>query len=64
MTSHGELWEYSKRLIGELGEWVSDAWKAGNTMHMCFYEGWCRGKHIELALKRVEKLVREVALMV
>jgi len=61
LTSHGELWDYSRKLIEELGEWVSDSWNAGNAMHTCFYEGWCRDKHVELSLKRVEKLVREIA---
>jgi len=61
LTSHSELWRYSKELINKLGEWVSDAWNAGNTMHICFYEGWCARDHVELALKRVEKLVKEVA---
>ena len=61
LTSHRELWEYSKKLIEELGEWAGDAWNAGNAMHTCFYEGWCRDKHVELSLKRVERLVREVA---
>jgi hypothetical protein len=31
-----------------------------NAMHTCFYEGWCSKKHVELALKRVEKLVKEI----
>ncbi len=61
LTSHDELWEYSKKLIDEFGEWISDGWNAGNAMHTCFYEGWCSRKHVELALKRVEKLVQEIA---
>ena len=39
LASHRELWEYKRRLEDELGEWVSDSWNAGNTMHICFYEG-------------------------
>ena len=61
LTSHGELWEYKRRLEEELGEWVSDAWAQANTMHVCFYEGWCARKDIENALKRVKKLVEEIA---
>ena len=61
LTSHGELWEYKRGLEDELGEWVSDAWNAGNTMHICFYEAWCTGKDVSTAYKRVEKLVKEVA---
>lgn len=61
LASHGELWEYKRRLEDELGEWVSDSWNAGNTMHVCFYENWCTRKDVEPALKRVEKLVKEVA---
>ncbi len=60
LASHGELWEYSKKLIEELGEWVYDAWMAANGMHTCFYEGWCTDKHVEEALKRIEKLINEV----
>ena len=60
LTSHGELWEYIRTLAGELGRWVSDAWYAANSMHTCFYEGWCTGWHVEQALERVERLVREV----
>ncbi len=61
LSSHGELWEYKRRLIGELGEWVGDAWARATEMHVCFYEGWCAGEDVEAALKHVEKLVREVA---
>jgi len=60
LTSHGELWHYSKRLMDELGDWVSDAWAQAASMHICFYEGWCTQKHVEEAMKRVEKLVKEV----
>ncbi|WP_244403864.1 PaREP1 family protein [Pyrolobus fumarii] len=60
LASHGELWEYKRILEDELGDWVSDAWHAGQTMHVCFYEGWCSVRDVEKALKRVEKLVAEV----
>ena len=60
LSSHGELWEYKDKLVEELGEWVEDSWNAGNSMHICFYEGWCTKKSIEIALKRVEKLIQEV----
>jgi len=61
LTSHGELWHYSKKLMDELGEWIHDAWMSAAGMHICFYEGWCTQKHVEEAMKRVEKLVKEVA---
>ena len=61
LTSHGELWHYSKKLMDELGDWVSDAWAQAASMHICFYEGWCTQKHVEEAMKRVEKLVKEIA---
>ena len=64
LTRHSELWEYKRRLEEELGEWVSDAWFAGNTMHVCFYEGWCAEKDVENAYKRIEKLVKEVASLI
>ena len=64
LASHGELWEYIERLAGELGDWVGDAWNAGNSMHTCFYEGWCTRWHVQQALRKVEKLVKEVARIV
>ena len=61
LASHGELWGYVEKLAGELGDWVGDSWNAGNGMHTCFYEGWCRRWHVGQALGRIERLVREVA---
>jgi len=61
LVSHAELWEFKRVLEDELGEWVSDSWNAGNTMHICFYEGWCIKRDVERAYKRVERLVNEVA---
>ena len=60
LASHGELWAYSRRLIDELGEWVHDSWMSATGMHVCFYEGWCTERHVEEALKRIERLVRAV----
>jgi HEPN domain-containing protein len=60
LTSHRELWDYSRKLMEELGEWVYDAWMAANGMHTCFYEGWCTERHVEEAIKRVGRLVEEV----
>ena len=64
LTSHGELWEYKRKLEDELGEWVSDSWYAASAMHTCFHEGWCAGKDITTAQKRVEKLVKEVSSLI
>ena len=61
LSSHGELWEYKRGLEEEFGEWVSDAWAQANTMHVCFYEGWCARKDVENAYKRIKKLIKEVA---
>ena len=61
LTSHSELWEYSRRLTDDLGEWVHDAWMNASAMHICFYEGWCKREHVEQALGRVRRLVEEVA---
>ncbi len=61
LTSHGELWGYKRTMARELGDWVSDAWYAGQSMHICFYEGWCAREDVEDALKRIERLVNEVA---
>jgi len=52
---------FSRRLEDELGEWIHDAWANAAEMHICFYEGWCTGKDVGTAYKRVERLVREVA---
>ncbi len=60
LTSHGELWEYKRVMERELGEWVYDSWNAGQSMHVCFYEGWCDEKDVENALERIQRLVREV----
>ncbi len=29
-------------------------------MHVCFYEGLCTERHVEEALKRIERLVRTI----
>lgn len=60
LISHGELWEYSKVLMDELGNWVYDVWMTATGMHVCLYEGWCTRRHVEEAVKRIEKLVAEV----
>ncbi len=64
LTSHGELWEYKRRLGDEFGEWVHDSWASATEMHVCFYEGWCTKKDIKNAYKRIEKLVREIAALI
>ena len=64
ITSHSELWEYKRVLAKELGKWVSNAWAQANTMHTCFYEGWCAIEDVEDAFEPVERLVKEIALRV
>ena len=64
LTSHGELWEWKRRLEDELGEWVHDSWASATEMHVCFYEKWCAGKDVVTAKKRIEKLVKEVASLI
>ena len=59
LISHRELWEYKSVVAGELGGWVLDAWAHANSMHMCFYEGWCTRGDVEEALARVGRLVEE-----
>lgn len=63
LTSHRELWEYKRRLEDELGEWVHDSWASAAEMHICFYEGWCAEKDIDIAVKSVERLLKEIASM-
>ncbi|MEB3778864.1 MAG: PaREP1 family protein [Desulfurococcales archaeon] len=60
LASHGELWEYKRRLEKDLGGWVSDAWAQATAMHLCFYERWCNREDVEEAAKRIERLVDEV----
>jgi hypothetical protein len=60
LTSHGELWRYKDVLSEELGEWVRDAWMYANSMHTCFYEGWCSEKDVAAAIKYMEKLVNSI----
>lgn len=59
LVSHRELWEYKSVVAGELGGWVLDAWAHANSMHTCFYEGWCTRGDVEEALARVGRLVEE-----
>ncbi len=61
LSSHGELWEYKRKLMRELGRWVYDSWSAANEMHTCFYEDWCTSEDVKEALQRVTRLVKEVA---
>jgi len=61
LTSHGELWEYKRRLAKEMGEWVGDAWARATEMHACLYEGWFSGEDVEASMMRVRQLVEEVA---
>ena len=60
LASHGELWEYVEVIADEVGEWVRSAWNEASGMHVCFYEGWCRPRQVESALRRVEELVKAI----
>ncbi|MEM0464312.1 MAG: PaREP1 family protein [Pyrobaculum sp.] len=60
LASHGELWRYKDVVAAELGEWVRDAWNAGNAMHVNFYEGWATREQVVSALKKVSRLVEEL----
>ncbi len=60
LTSHSELWEYKSKVAEDIGKWVYSSWNAGQAMHTCFYEGWCRRDDVENALEEVEKLVKTV----
>ena len=60
LTSHGELWKYTLVLREELEKWVISAWNAGNSMHTCFYEGWCSREHVKDAIKEIERLVKTI----
>ena len=60
LTSHGELWEYKRKLGAELGDWAGDAWARAVEMHVCFYEGWCNKSDIEQAITKVKNLAEKV----
>ncbi len=60
LVSHRELWEYARKISRELGDWFLHAWHEANTMHTCFYEAWCSREDVEIAYKRVERLVKEL----
>ena len=64
LTGHGELWRYKDVVADELGEWVRDSWNTGNSMHTCFYEGWCTFKDVESTMAKIERLVKEVELKI
>jgi len=48
-------------MIRDMGSWVREAWMFADGMHTCFYEGWRAREDVEDSIKRVEKLVQEVA---
>ncbi|MCD6489097.1 MAG: PaREP1 family protein [Desulfurococcales archaeon] len=60
LASHGELWGYVEVVANDIGEWVRSAWNEAAGMHICFYEGWCKPKQVQSALKHVEELVKEI----
>jgi len=64
LSSHGELWEYRRRLEEELGDWVYDSWMSAAGMHTCFYEGWCNAHDVSKSLERIKRLVDEVIKLV
>ncbi len=61
LSSHGELWEYKRKLARELGRWIHNSWANAAEMHICFYEGWCAAEDVENALEQVKRLVEEIA---
>ncbi len=60
LASHGELWEYSRIVAKDLGDWVLDAWAHASSMHINFYEKWATREHVERAFKSIEKLVKVI----
>jgi len=58
LSSHGELWEYVSRLAEETSdEELGRLWRSISSMHVNFYEGWATKKHVEEAIKDVEKFM-------
>ena len=55
LTSHGELWEYERKLEEGEGRWVHDAWMNAAGMCICFYKGWCSRGDVEKTLKAVQR---------
>ncbi len=61
LRSHAELWEYKRKMMKEFGEWVNSSWNGGQSMRVCFCEGWCTEEDVGSTLKDIKKLVDEVA---
>lgn len=61
LASHSELWEYKDTVAEELGGWVSDTFRQANSMHTCFYEGWCTEKDVKEVMVKVNELVNVIA---
>lgn len=61
LTSHGELWEYVNKLIGETGDSkLGSLWRSALSMHVNFYEGWAPKEEVERALRDVDELLRKL----
>ena len=60
LTSHGEMWEFMRLMVGEIGSWIREVWMYATSMHVCFYEGWCGSEDVEESIERVRKLVEAV----
>jgi HEPN domain-containing protein len=60
LTDHGEMWEFMRLIVGEIGSWIREAWMYATSMHVCFYEGWCGREDVEESIERVRKLVEAV----
>jgi len=61
LASHRELWEYSKIVARELGNWVLEIWNQASGMHTCFYDEWCSREHVETALRAARKLIETIS---
>ncbi len=60
LVSHRELWEYKDRVAEELGSWITSAFREANSLHWCFYEGWCTDRDVREVLEVIKKLVELV----
>jgi uncharacterized protein (UPF0332 family) len=55
---HSQLFKVIERLMIETGDWWLDTlFRASNTLHINFYEGWLRPRQIMQGLKDVERLL-------
>ncbi len=57
LASHGSFGSIVERYHIGLKNGLGNVWYAANSMHICFYEGWCTKGHVEEALSIAKKFI-------